>query len=213
MSGGLTHNQIISSAMQCVDNDTKTNQKMTVNPTDCNEQCMPVTVPVTMSNVIQSISNRKCIFNWKHICNAICHELYVEISLAFMRMVTTSTQYTTVDELLNNLQQKTEIRVNEIRYIKQLIQRAITFYYPPKKKAVEDKILNQHYRKKSLFKVGNKEWISYFENDVLDIYNVHNAFIFMNFNFEQYELADNMEEKNTFEIIKFDLFPSYIIDD
>eukprot|EP01084_Bolivina_argentea_P285620 489832_1 len=168
-----------------------------------------------MSTKKRSISIQNLILKSKHISNAMCHELYDKISHKFT-LVIDQNIFETVEGILNALKHKTKIDDNEIKGIEQLIERAMNFFYPHKENHIEDIV---HFVTDESFDF----------NILSDIYNVHNAFLFMNFNFQSYEPAafiqdiNNSKEINntlkspvnsqTIESIKFNLFCPFIIDD
>eukprot|EP01084_Bolivina_argentea_P105472 188874_1 len=108
------------------------------------------------------------ILQWSHIENAIKQELYDKISSKFMQMVNGKKRYNDIDQLLNELKKKMNIDENELNYLKQLIKRAKTCFYPEKK---------QKYSKE------NTRLVS-------DILSVHNCFLFSNFHFKQLDIND-----------------------
>eukprot|EP01084_Bolivina_argentea_P227562 384322_1 len=88
-------------------------------------------IPISMDNLVENISSNERILNWKRISNVIYHELYPQISHKFLKIVNEN-KYKTVEEILNALKNKTRIDNDEIKYIQQLIERAIAFFYPAK---------------------------------------------------------------------------------
>eukprot|EP01084_Bolivina_argentea_P156489 272737_1 len=79
------------------------------------------------------LSSNEYVVKFNHISNAIQHELYDIISQAFMRIVNDKTKaYKTTDEILTALRNRTKIDDCEIKYIQNLIQRTIRFFYPLK---------------------------------------------------------------------------------
>eukprot|EP01084_Bolivina_argentea_P184379 317999_1 len=168
------------------------------------------------------------IAQWKHIGNAMKHELYEEISKTFMEIINDKTKYKTDvgGDILFTLRNKAKIDTNEIKYIEQLIKRTMMFFHPFKSNNI-----SQQYAVKSdqnpLFAEDNEVMNGLNMSTLCDIYNVHNCFLFMNFNFQQYDTAEfavginkSMEQTNKCQIniqeiehMKFNLFSSYIIDD
>eukprot|EP01084_Bolivina_argentea_P105473 188876_1 len=117
---------------------------------------------------LSSKTHNKFILKWYHIENAIKQELYDKISSKFMQMVNGKKRYNDIDQLLNELKKKMNIDENELNYLKQLIKRAKTCFYPEKK---------QKYSKE------NTRLVS-------DILSVHNCFLFSNFHFKQLDIND-----------------------
>eukprot|EP01084_Bolivina_argentea_P227560 384320_1 len=166
---------------------------------------------ITMDNLMENMSSNERILNWERISNAIDHELYERISYELMQILY-SCKYKTVNAILNKLKNKMKIGDIEIKYINRLIKRAIKFFYPSK---------------------GNMyQPVTDFSADVqllYDVYNVHNCFLFMKFNFQQYESTSFIQDTKRckilnetdilkitcqeIEAIKFNLFSSFIIDD
>eukprot|EP01083_Nonionella_stella_P089742 250502_1 len=68
------------------------------------------------------------VLNWQHIANALSHELYDKISSSFMVIVNGDTRFENVNELLEEIQDRTHIQQDEMNYIRQLIQRAKLFH-------------------------------------------------------------------------------------
>eukprot|EP01084_Bolivina_argentea_P259692 438273_1 len=126
------------------------------------------------------------IVKWEHIGNAMKHELHQKISETFMKIVNDKIKCKTEDDILTALKNKTRMSANEIKYIQQLMRRTLNFFDPFK-----NKNHNQECEVKSdqiVSFIGDNNVMNELNmNTLYDIYNVHNAFLFMNFNFQQYE--------------------------
>eukprot|EP01084_Bolivina_argentea_P226909 383219_1 len=139
-------------------------------------------VPITMRN-FHILSSNEYSLKWEHIGNAINHELYETISKTFMQLVKSGkTKFKTADDILTKLRKKTKIDQNEIKYIQFLIQRAIRFFYP----------LNSTDNNSSQGIIPTPVICQLNTDTLCDIYNVHNCFLYMNFNFQQYEESEIM---------------------
>ena len=66
---------------------------------------------------------------WKHIANALKHELYEKISSDFLLLVNGKEGFENLDALLTKLKKKTRISGKEMNYIKQLFERAKLFEF------------------------------------------------------------------------------------
>eukprot|EP01084_Bolivina_argentea_P032986 61037_1 len=160
---------------------------------------------VTIDNLVQFLTppSEYIQMKWHHVANAIRHELYDKIANTFLEATSNGKS---VNDILNTLQNKTRIDANECEYIRNLIQRAMNFYYPRK--------VHQNYNNTNEADINDTSALS---NDnitqqvnittLCDIYNVHNCWLFMNCNFHHYKEHENSK------IVKFNLYPAYIIDD
>eukprot|EP01084_Bolivina_argentea_P304036 525013_1 len=127
--------------------------------------------PVAIESLSLYLPSNIC----QYIGNVMKHELYPQISLKFMKITKSDRKHKTINEMINELRQQTKIDDNEFKYIQQLIQRTLIFIYG----------LNCDNNREP--EIDYKQSHSAMENDIIDIYNVHNCFLFMNFNFKQYD--------------------------
>eukprot|EP01084_Bolivina_argentea_P319205 553655_1 len=168
---------------------------------------------------------------WKHIKNAITHELYDKIASALMVIVKTKKYKISnkgIKIALKELAGKKFVQ-NEVKYIQKLITRAKDAF---RMKSDENKVEETYYDEKDHKwneEIGNK-FPELHINVLYDIYNVHNCFLFNNYQFAQYsksKFLENIEDCKYFgnygqllaNIIKshkiptINLFTEYVIDD
>eukprot|EP01084_Bolivina_argentea_P274286 467468_1 len=148
--------------------------------------------------------SKNCILTWDHIANAISHELYHKISVSFLRVVCDKA-YESIDDVLKRLQQITKSDKKEIDYLKQIINKAKSSFlvfverkgiYVSHEKHVDDKKVKKNEKHKKA------------ENILCDVFNVHNYFLFSQYNLQKFDNAAFMGR-----LPKFDLSPEFIIDD
>eukprot|EP01083_Nonionella_stella_P025327 69743_1 len=68
------------------------------------------------------------VLHWKHIANALRHELYNRIASSFMEIVNGNTRFENVNGLLRFIKLNNNIDQDEVNYIQQLIERAKAFH-------------------------------------------------------------------------------------
>eukprot|EP01084_Bolivina_argentea_P213474 362546_1 len=124
------------------------------------------------------------VLQWKHIENAITHELYDEISSAFMILVNSNKRYENVVDLLDDLRKQKHIDIKEINCIEKLILKAKTFCAETpegmcSKKEVSSRCISimDDYISKNIDLCSFKG-LSF--ATLSDIYNSHKCFIFSN---------------------------------
>eukprot|EP01084_Bolivina_argentea_P118385 210067_1 len=137
---------------------------------------------------LENMASKKHILKWS--CVALKHELYPKISDAFMQIVTQE-KHSTVDKMLEALNNKLKLDGNEIKYVEKLIQRAVRFSYSFTSYVA---LADNNPEQKEFVSIKHRNVMHELSSDMLmDIYNVHNSFLFMNFNFQQYEEPDIMQ--------------------
>ena len=99
-------------------------------PLNDNKPSLSVDTLNAIQRLLDLKGNNTFCLTWKHIANALNHELYDEISSAFMLIVNGPKRFEEIEDLLEALKTEKHIDQNEINYIKQLINRAKLFYPP-----------------------------------------------------------------------------------
>eukprot|EP01084_Bolivina_argentea_P007687 14445_1 len=174
-----------NSAQSSTTNKIKNNQFLTKNTLQITELLNTVQSTKSNANTYMLPSklttkneqkNQVFRLNWFHIYNAIKHELYDTIASSFMDIINNKkNEYQTVNneninKILTDLKQKRN-NPNEIEYIKALIERAKRFH-----SLFNGKIIT--YQKNDGISNDDK-----FEELLCDIYNTHNCFLFIHYQF------------------------------
>eukprot|EP01084_Bolivina_argentea_P304037 525014_1 len=152
--------------------------------------------PVAIESLSLYLPSNIC----QYIGNVMKHELYPQILSTFMEITKWNEKKDkTINQMINELQKQNKIDDNELKYIRQLIQRTLIFVY----KLNCDNNREHDIDYKQPYPSMENDDISHITNEVnidilYDIYNVHNCFLFTNFNFEQYATTQFMAdiEKN-----------------
>eukprot|EP01084_Bolivina_argentea_P033967 62828_1 len=177
-------------------------------------------------NTQQLIKQKK--LTWNDISNAIKHELSEQIAASFIEIVSSksaaqkqvSNTSDLTEQLLDKLKRTKKTSKNEIDYIRQVIQRAIK---SQSKKRGYSKQLSQS----SFVSIGTNNKLSV--SLLNDIYSVHNAFLFANYQFQQYSKQQFIQDITNNNYLKhkqinipqitqqntnsINLFPQFIIAD
>eukprot|EP01083_Nonionella_stella_P286784 976123_1 len=173
--------------------------------------------------------------NWNHLVSCIRHEMWPILASVIKGMLDNNNDEEAqkanpridihdlsdecMDKVIDMLKRKRRLPSEECRYLRQLMIRAKGFdpHYLNLKKDHNDMDMNSiDYHKKGLSKCL-----------LMDIYGIHKAFVFTNFNFEEYTIRQFMEDITgafgaefmeefadnlSFEP-RFDLHPTFIVED
>eukprot|EP01084_Bolivina_argentea_P308899 534236_1 len=185
---------------------------------------------------------RKFQLRWHHIENAIKHLLYDQVASSFMAMVIEANKSDKcnditaqkIETILTLLQSKNKISQNEVKYIRIIIQNAIQF----KLLTDENKQDTITHNGKDTFDDIDEKFTGLNVQTLYDIFNIHNCFLFANYQFCQYGKStfwanvitnnyfnpNRIETPSATKILKWllnhdkwipeiELFPQFIIDD
>eukprot|EP01084_Bolivina_argentea_P308898 534235_1 len=183
--------------------------------------------------------------NWKHISNAIKHLLYEKIESSFIDIINSNnTQYQeitnilTVDSILTVLQTQNKISQNEVNYIRKIATKALDFAHEINVEINDNYENNVQMIADDIVDNTIPKLCGLNSDIVSDIYNIHNCFLFANYQFCQYGKStfwanvitnnyfnpNRIETPSATKILKWllnhdkwipeiELFPQFIIDD
>eukprot|EP01084_Bolivina_argentea_P239394 402373_1 len=163
-----------------------------------------------IKNVVYELGDK---MTWTKLISAIKHELHDELAAAVKHIVDNSEEIEyydvsqhTVKIMLNKLGAKNKVNMEEIVYLKKLMQKAIIF------QPIKKETLLEHKTDNALLQYSLLQ----------DIFDVHRAFLFTQYHFRDYNLNQFLqtipETKEHIDELQqisptFNFNPSYIIND
>eukprot|EP01084_Bolivina_argentea_P200141 342288_1 len=174
-------------------------------------------------NIVQMQMDQKQDFqiSWHHICNAVHHEMWPKLANIIRAIIRKaddkfklndlSDEY--IDEFMKMLKNKRQLSIEEQQYLMALLARAKSFEIDAHSNVTFDISTD-----KTDFDI-NKQVLN--QSLLQDIFDVHQWFIFSNFNFATYSIQDfhqdlqNCEKhlRNLSFEKRCDLYPEYLIED
>eukprot|EP01083_Nonionella_stella_P069127 184115_1 len=153
--------------------------------------------------------------SWIHIIECIKNEMWPELAFSVetaIKMNNEKPEQQTMNDVINILKNEQDLPSEECEYLKQLMIRA---------KGFDPNEYNQRQNHhNSVHRDDDKELVEHQMKGVtksllMDIYDVHNSFTFMNSNFEEYSIKQFVAEAGCEPSFCacFSLFPGYIVDD